>query len=386
MDACWVDNDFLDILLSVAYGQIIRSPIGFLAECRIWAEMILVTKWFGSFICDDGKVRKVALFPKDAAAIASRLGRIMKGDLLDEEIGIASSAKQVADRRLSDFGKVVKLDSSFIKPESYGFTIDIYREATIILAKDSVRSSIGPDVHLGQAVRAYDDLVFTTNILSERLREWYGLHFPELEVVMGGDAYPKAIAEHGSRHDIMSELKLGMDSIGSEIAPQDLESLKVLANALVESYSARAKIERYVEARMQEVAPNVSALVGPVIGARLIMLSGNLMRLASFPSSTVQLLGAEKAMFRHLKKGSPPPKHGVLFQHPLVHNAPLWQRGAIARAIAAKTCLAARADAYSKSDISPILKEQLDKRIAEIRKQHAAPPKKKPAKTRRGRR
>lgn len=348
--------------------------------------MILVTKWFGSFICDDGKVRKVALFPKDAAEIASRLGRIMKGEVLDEETGIASSAKQVADRRLSDFGKVVKLDSSFIKPESYGFTIDIYREATIILAKDSVRSSIGPDVHLGQAVRAYDDLVFTTNILSERLREWYGLHFPELEVVMSGDAYPKAIAEYGSRHDIMTALKLGMDSIGSEIAPQDLESLKVLANALVESYSARAKVERYVEARMREVAPNISALVGPVIGARLIMLSGSLLRLASFPSSTVQLLGAEKAMFRHLKKGSAPPKHGVLFQHPLVHNAPMWQRGAIARVIAAKACLAARADAYSKNDISSILKEQLDKRIAEIRKQRAAPPKKKPVKVRRGRR
>ena len=347
--------------------------------------MILITKWFGSFLCDEGKVRKAALFPKDPAAIAERLGRIARGEALDEEMTLASSANQVADRRLSEFGRKVRFDSSFIKPEDFGFSLDMYREATIILAKDSVKRSIGPDVHLGQAVRAYDDLVFTDNILSERLREWYGLHFPELEVVLGGEAYAKAVAEHGSRPDVMSALGLKMDSIGSEIDPEDLESVKALSAALKESYSARAKLERYIESRMGKVAPNISAIAGPVVGARLIMQAGSLKRLASMPSSTVQLLGAEKAMFRHLRKGAKPPKHGILFQHMLVHTAPAWQRGAIARALASKICLAARADMYSGNDISQLLKEQLEKRLAEIRKQHASPPRKAPGrpKTRR---
>jgi len=361
-------------------------PTGFLSIVRIHSQMILVTKWFGAFLCEEGNVKKAALFPKEPKEIAVRLDRIRKGEMLEEEQGLVSSAKFVTDKRLREFGKRIKFDSSFIKPEDYGFTIDLYRDATIALAKQAVKESIGPDVHLGQAVRAYDDLVATNNLLSERLHEWYGLHFPELEVVIGGESYVKAIVDHVARNDVLSALDLKMDSIGSEIDAEDLESVKTLATALKETMSARGRIEKYVDLRMKEVAPNVSTIAGPVVGARLIMQAGSLHRLASMPSGTIQLLGAEKAMFRHLKEGSRPPKHGILFQHPFVHSAPPWQRGPIARALAAKLCLAARADAYSKNDISGILREQLDKRIAEIRKQHAAPSKKAPGKFKKHRR
>jgi nucleolar protein 56 len=353
---------------------------------RIQSAMILTTKWFGSFLCEEGKVRKAALFPKDPKEIAQRLEKMRRGEILEEELSLASSAKQVTDRRLSEYGRKVKFDSSFIKPDDFGFSLDLYRQATIALAKEAVRTSVGPDVHLGQAVRAYDDLVSTTNLLSERLREWYGLHFPELENVVGMDAYVNAVAEHGSRDKIMAALKLEMDSVGSEVAPADLDSITTLSMAIRESLSSRQKIERYIDLRMKEVAPNVSALAGPVVGARLIMHAGSLSRLASLPSGTVQLLGAEKAMFRHLKEGSRPPKHGILFAHPLVHNAPEWQRGTIARALAAKICLAARADAYSHNDITGILKEQLERRLAEIRKQRPFPPKRSSGKRRKGRR
>jgi len=359
------------------------SPVAFLDWFRIQTGMILTTKWFGSFLCEEGKVKRAALFPKDPKEIALRLEMIRKGEVLKEELSLASSAKFVTDRRLAEFGKRIKFDSSFIKPEDFGFSLDIYREATIALAKAAVKASIGPDVHLGQAVRAYDDLVSTNNLLSERLREWYGLHFPELENVLGGDAYVKAITDIGSRREVLASLKLNMDSIGSEIEPEDLASLRTLASALKECMDSRTKLERYLDLRMKEVAPNISILAGPVLGARLIMQAGSLHRLASMPSGTIQLLGAEKAMFRHLKEGSRPPKHGILFQHPMVHLAPPWQRGAIARAMASKLCLAARADTYSHNDISGILKEQLDKRIAEIKKQHGAPPRRTPGKKQR---
>lgn len=341
--------------------------------------MILVTKWFGAFLCEDGKVRRAALFPKDPEEIAKRLEAMRRGEVLAEEQSLASSAKMVTDKRLGEFGKRVRFDSSFIKPEEYGFTLDLYRQATIALAKQAVRESIGADVHLGQAVRAYDDLVATTNLLSERLHEWYGLHFPELGNVLSGEAYAKAVADYGDRKAVMASLDLEMDSIGSAVDLTDLGSIRDLAVALRESMNTRAKLEHYIDIRMKEVAPNLSAIAGPVIGARLIMHAGSLRRLATLPSGTVQLLGAEKAMFRHLKEGSRPPKHGILFQHPLVHSAPYWQRGAIARALASKICLAARADAYSRSDISAVLRSQLDRRLAEIRQQHASPPRKKPA-------
>ncbi len=348
--------------------------------------MILVTKWFGAFLCEEGKVKRAALFPKDPDQIAKRLGRIRNGEVLEEELSLASSANQVTDRRLSEFGKKVKFDSSFLKPEDFGFTLEIYRLATIALAKEAVKASVGPDVHLGQAVRAYDDMVSTSNLLSERLHEWYGLHFPELENVVSGEPYASAVADHGQREKVMDALGLKMDSIGSDVAAEDLASIVTVSAALKESLGARQKLEKYIELRMKEVAPNISALAGPVIGARLIMHSGSLHRLASMPSGTVQLLGAEKAMFRHLKDGSRPPKHGILFTHSLVHAAPPWQRGPIARALAAKICLAARADEYSHNDISELLKSQLDKRVVEIRKQHAAPPKKAPKKWKKGRR
>lgn len=108
----------------------------------------------------------------------------------------------------------------------------------------------------------------------------------------------------------------------------------------------------------------------------MVMQAGSLQRLATLPSGTIQLLGAEKAMFRHMKKKTDPPKHGIIFQHPLVHNAPVWQRGPIARVLASKISMAARADAFTGNDISATLNEQLDRRVTEIRKQRPSPPKK----------
>jgi nucleolar protein 56 len=337
--------------------------------------MILVTKWFGCFLCVEGKAIESALFPKDPVGVSDRLERIRNGETLDEERLLANRATHVADGRLSKLGMVTKFDSSFLRPEDYGFTLDIYREATIELAKRVVKSSLGADVYLGHAVRAYDDLVFTNNMLSERLHEWYSLHFPELQEVLSSEKYVEAVAEMGAREAILTSMGARMDSIGADIDEEDLRSIRTLAEALRSGMRSRREIESYVDSRMNVVAPNVAAIAGPLIGARLIMHAGSLRRLASMPSGTVQLLGAEKAMFRHLKKKTRPPKHGILFQHSLVHTAPSWQRGPIARTLAAKVSMAARADAYTQNDISAALMEQLDARVEEIRKQRQTPPK-----------
>ncbi|UCE92122.1 MAG: NOP58 family protein [Methanobacteriota archaeon] len=348
--------------------------------------MILVTKWFGCFLCVEGRAAKSILFPMDASGISDRLERIRNGEVLDEERRLAEGATRVVDRRLSEFGMVTRFDSSFLRPEDYGFTLDLYREATIELAKRVVKSSIGADVYLGHAVRAYDDLVSTSNMLSERLYEWYSLHFPELQEVLSPEKYVDAIADNGARDVILSSMGTRMDSIGADIDEEDLKSIRDLAEALRSGTSARKGIEGYIDSRMRVVAPNVASVAGPLIGARLMMHAGSLKRLASMPSGTVQLLGAEKAMFRHLKKKTRPPKHGILFQHSLVHTAPAWQRGPIAMALASKVSMAARADAYTQNDISTSLHEQLDARIEEIRKQRRSPPKKAAGKRRKGRR
>jgi nucleolar protein 56 len=126
---------------------------------------------------------------------------------------------------------------------------------------------------------------------------------------------------------------------------------------------------------MEEVAPNTKAMVGALLGARLIAVAGSLQNLAMRPASTIQVLGAEKALFRSLKTGARPPKHGLIFQHTLLHDAKKWQRGKIARALAGKLAIAVRADAFGEGRyIGDSLKADLDKRIEEIRQKYKEPP------------
>ncbi|MEM4706946.1 MAG: hypothetical protein QXW27_05340, partial [Candidatus Methanomethylicaceae archaeon] len=134
--------------------------------------------------------------------------------------------------------------------------------------------------------------------------------------------------------------------------------------------------EKYIDEVMKEVAPNVRELVGSILGARLIALSGGLEALAKKPASTIQVLGAEKALFRALRTGARPPKHGIIFQSPLIHSSPKWQRGKIARTLAGKLSIAARVDAFGGAFIANKLKKELEERISEIKKKYAVPTKK----------
>jgi nucleolar protein 56 len=124
---------------------------------------------------------------------------------------------------------------------------------------------------------------------------------------------------------------------------------------------------------METVAPNVKELLTAAVGARIISKAGSLARLAALPASTIQILGAEKALFRALKTGARPPKHGLLFQHPLIHSAPKWQRGKIARAVASKVAIAARIDYYRHNGKDNTVYSKLKIRIDEIREKYREP-------------
>jgi nucleolar protein 56 len=162
-------------------------------------------------------------------------------------------------------------------------------------------------------------------------------------------------------------------SKGGEISDADMNRVKALASLAVRLSVEREKLNEYVEGEMRKISPNVSDVAGPTIGARLMAKAGGLDRLAVLPASTIQILGAEKALFRALRTGSRPPKHGILFQHQEVHTAPKWQRGKIARTLANKTAIAARVDYYrGTEDLS--LKEGLDRRLERIKEKYKEPP------------
>src|SRR2546427_9912797 len=259
----------------------------------------------------------------------------------------------------------------FLKPEEFGYGRDLLHAAMVELAKRRMRRAIGPEDHLRQAVGALDELQQEENVLLERLREWYGLHFPELAPVIDTGTYVDLIAMYGRRDRMPID---GRESIGADLPEREEAELKAFAGLTKLVEGQRKAIESYLERSIREIAPNVSELAGPILAARLVALAGSVEELARAPAGTVQLLGAERALFRHLRTGSRPPKHGVLFQHPWVHGAPPWQRGAIARAFAAKISLAARADAYTKREIAPELLKNLEVAIREIRRRKADKP------------
>ncbi len=168
--------------------------------------------------------------------------------------------------------------------------------------------------------------------------------------------------------------RIAKASMGADLTEADLTQIQNLCKDIISLYELRETLEKYLDETMEEVAPNVKALTGSLLGARLIALAGGLTNLAKRPASTIQVLGAEKALFRSLKTGTRPPKHGIIFQHTYLHEAKRWHRGKIARAFAGKLAIAARIDAFGSGQVSENLKASLEKRIEEIREKYAEPP------------
>ena len=240
------------------------------------------------------------------------------------------------------------------------------------------------DLHAIQAVNALDELDETINTIGTRLREWYGLHFPELDnLLQNVSTYAHLVKVAGSRekitHDICLQtdlpenkiqiiVQLASKSRGGNLPPETLQILQKLADEILDLTQLRTDLSEMIEAIVKAIAPNLNNMLTPVIAARLMSRAGSLKRLAFLPSSTIQVLGAEKALFRALKTGARPPKHGLLFQHPAVHSAPKWHRGKIARALASKIAIAARIDLYHPSHVEDDLMPRLNKRIEAIQK------------------
>ncbi len=336
--------------------------------------MLLHTTWFGSFLLDEGKVVQERLFPKDAKVLAEHLARVEDWKVLDEERDLMSLSEEVfvTEPRLERAGgRFTSERAPFLDPAAYGYDRDLLHASMVELAKRKVRRAIRPEDHLRQAVASVDDLLEQENTLLERIREWYGLHFPELAKMVDERVYLDLVAKHGRRENLPLEIR---ESVGAELGEAEERELQRMARLAEDLGSRRADLEAYVEHAVRGLAPNVSSLAGPMIAARLVTQAGSVEDLARYPSGTIQLLGAERALFRHLKTGARSPKHGVLFQHPLVHRAPPWQRGAIARAFAGKIAMAARADAYTHRDIAADLQADLDRTVAEIRRRKEKKP------------
>jgi len=270
------------------------------------------------------------------------------------------------------------------------------RNVSMELAKLRVKgASEKRDLIVAQAIQTLDDLDRTVNLFMARLREWYGVYFPELDrLIEKHETYARLVLKLCERENYTfdtvvaeglpkerSELvaKTAQSSMGADISETDLQQIQSLSRDVLNLYVLRKNTESYVDSTMEELAPNVRAVAGALLGARLIAMAGSLQNLAMRPASTIQVLGAEKALFRSLKTGARPPKHGLIFQHTLLHDAKRWQRGKIARVIAGKLSIAARADAFGGNFVGDRLKAEVNKRLDEIHEKYKdAPPPKEP--------
>jgi nucleolar protein 56 len=343
--------------------------------------VFLITEWFGAFLLDDeGNVKDQRLFTKDAASLAQVLHQLADGKVLQEETDLAAIAageikvREVRQQRLSGATHVDSAPTLADRAKELGYSSKLLHEATIELGRIGVRTAYSRhDMHVVQAVDAIDELTEQSNILVERLREWYGLHFPEfVDSQNRNEEVATLVSMHGQRDAIEKAAPQysTVNSMGGPLTPSDEAAVRALAKSASTLYATRAELEKYVDEVMVEVAPNVAILLQPVLAARMLRQAGGLRRLATMPAGTIQTLGAEKALFRHIKEGKRPPKHGFLMQHPLVHRAPRHHRGALARSLAAKVALAARADMFTKSTgLGQKLSEQFAKRADELKDQ-----------------
>lgn len=310
---------------------------------------------------------------------------IFQGENIDVKLMSDSRQDEINQNKLD---LIIKFGLSDDRDELAG----ILQKFAINLSSMKVKeTSEKLDLHLVQAVNTLDEIDEIINTISTRIREWYGLHFPELDYLLQNIiTYANIVRDAGSRENITKELLSQLEvpekkieliqqaiskSQGGDLTVESSESLKILASEVIKLSELRTNLSSTIENLMEILAPNLKNMLTAIIGARLIAKAGSLLRLAQMPSSTIQIIGAEKALFRALKTGTRPPKHGLIFQHPSVNSAPKWQRGKIARALSSKIAIAVRIDVYRKGALDNSILDKLTKRIETIQKIYHEPPK-----------
>ena len=292
----------------------------------------LVTTWFGCFLFDSNNILiKKDIFSDSSEKLAQNLIKISNQELLVEEKHFPNQKNIVVNqKRLRKIGsyqpdhKVFENFSDQLVSSTPSY--EILRKAAIIQAEKRIHEKLKiPDFQIIQKIHAIDDLYHAINVFDERLESWNIFSIQE---------------EHQLRFN----------------------ELKKLMNQEV------VRLQGEIKEQITVLAPNTSLLIGPMLTARLLVHAGSLEKMAMLPASSIQLLGAEKALFRFKKEGGKPPKHGVLFQHESLLKASKKKRGRIARVLALKIILAIRADVYTKRDIGEMLKNDFEQKVHQISK------------------
>lgn len=320
----------------------------------------LVSTWHGTYLVEGTAVIRRQPAPDDVTLLCAR-ARLRHAGLRtpEEEAVLASRGVEpwvTRDRRLAGPGVIYSPDAPGTVPG--GEAPERWRDSLLLAAAEELHDSWDPSVHVEEAVRAVRDLDRARNLVGERLTSWVRQDRPEVEIAEP-DRAARAALDTATR---------------SPLGPAD-PSLREARRLLAELYgsigAARDALEAAVAATVPRDTPNLHALLGPELAGLLLAQAGGLDRLARLPASTVQVLGAERAFFEHLRGRAPPPRHGLLFLHPQIQSAPRSDRGKLARTLAGKVAIAARRD-RAGAPLAPELKAAFERRESDLRYRRSA--------------
>jgi nucleolar protein 56 len=330
----------------------------------------------GILVLKNGKLIDKALFPKDPGKIAKR----MSGESGEEKKLRKKYPKAEKGKKRLPLGELAEETGFCTKKELPKILSAVNEE----ISKKGVSAGFGKDKLIVNAVRAQKSVEDNANTNSETLREWYSIHFPELDdLLKENETYAKTVGSIGDRNN-MTEKKLkeiiedkryiksipqiAKESIGTDIPDEDMETIRDYAGSVLSLTEQSSRLRTYLEEGMEEIAPNVSEVATAYVGALLLEQAGSLERLAKLPASTIQVLGAQKAMFRFLKTHKKPPKYGVLYVHPLVSQASKKNKGRMARTLASKISIAAKVDFHGGEPIGEKLRKGTEERAKSLKK------------------
>lgn len=330
----------------------------------------------GCFAFDDkGKLIDLVTFPKDVKVVDDKLAEAASGNPLPEETALIKrlekrgyknieTGSEVAERLVSKNMRKLAVQSGFLKAkEVESFLVELGAARVKKSLKKEKREKI-----IFHLIGLMDDLDKHLNSNAERLREWYGLYFPEVTSRIKSNEHLAKIAAEGEKENLSNEEYAGLAkiSVGMRFSKEDIKNISSFAKQLIGMFKERKSMERYLKKLTDQEAPNMDAVAGTVLAARLLSAGGGLERLSRMPTSRIQLLGAEKALFRHMREKTKAPKYGLLFGHDLVQKAPEHKRGKVARAVASKLSLAAKMDFFSKKRQGKKLRSELEKEVKGI--------------------
>lgn len=237
------------------------------------------------------------------------------------------------------------------------------RKKLIAETRKKIKESVSDDNLVIQSVSSIGEADRAANMLAKRLREWYSFYCPEFSDSIASHEKFAELIQKKTKKELLSQVGLKQEqSMGADLPRQDTDAMMELARALDCLHNLKERQAAYLEKKMKAYCPNITAITGSLIGAKLLASAGGLKKLSVYPASTIQMLGAEKALFRHLRTGAKAPKYGILHEHPLISQAKKKEHGKIARLLADKIAIAAKVDFFKGKFVGDRLMEEITKK------------------------